>query len=266
VGAPEIPETPAAPQSSPEPASRVGWRRFALDTRALGRRVVSPEKGDFTRLAVVGAGVLALYGLREEIRDRVVEPDPDKRSPAAQDVRTLMASGLSTPLAALAFAGAGRFDGDSERTETAQVLLESTLWSVGLAAAGSFVIASERPRDGDEVNFFRTDGHGVSLDVALAASLAAPIDRRHLRPRPGDTRGERFAKGFGRAALYAGVAAVAWQRMESDAHWAPDVFLGAAAGFGVGYVLCDAHEDTRKPLPAPRVAFSPGGVTLRWRF
>jgi hypothetical protein len=218
-----------------------------------------------------------LFGLREEIRDGVHDEGDDSASPAASGARKLFSKGIAIPVAALAFASAGRFRRDSPRTETAQILLESGLWSTVYAAGGSFVLASERPRDGESVRLFSSSGHGVSLDVALAAALAAPIVRRYLRAGPETSRGRRAGLALARAGLYSGVALTALQRLQSDAHWAPDAFLGAAGGFGIGYALCDAHEPPRdrsaflSPRAAeldaqarPRFIPLPGGVGVHW--
>jgi hypothetical protein len=125
---------------------------------------------------------------------------------------------------------------------------------------GQFVLASERPKNGDEVHFFRIHGHGVSGDAAIAASIVAPIRRQYLVVRPEDGRGRRFLKRAGTGLLFGGAVLTAWQRVSSDSHWASDAFLGLALGLGVGETLCDAHAGGRRT--ALSVGPAPGGGVM----
>src|SRR5439155_11104495 len=118
----------------------------------------------------------------------------------------------------------GKLSHESYHVESAQVLLESMLLAGVIAGTGQTVLSSERPRDGKKVHFFRTGGHGVSGDVTLAASIVAPIDRRYLRIKAGDDGWTKLFKVAGRSVLYAGVGLTALERMDTRAHWAPDVF------------------------------------------
>jgi len=217
---------------------------------------------------VAAAGLL--YAGRDEIQEQVREHRSSGRTDLLEGGR-LLSRGVVSPLLAGAFFLTGRMTGQSRYTETSQILLESTLFSVALAEAGSFVLAAERPEDGDSVRFFSSGGHGVSLDVALAASVVAPIDRRHLRFKPGDGRSRKIGKVAVRSVLYTAVGLTALARMDADKHWAPDVFLGAASGLAVGYSLCSAHEAPARGSgtpPAgrwhPSVSAVPGGILLSW--
>ena len=273
-----------SPAPSPEPlddpsceqAPATGWRRFACDSTALGRRLTLREPADRWRLAAILGSAGALYTLRDEIHREIRQRDDPDRT-RIYDAARWSARGLASPVAAGLLLAARGLTGNPEHAETAQIVLESTLYSAALATAGSFVLAAERPEDGRAVRGFDSDGHGVSGDVAISASIAAPIDRRLLRASPGDGAGRRTAKWAGRGLLYAMVGLTAMQRMDDDKHWAPDVFLGAATGFGVGYTLCTAHARTEnagsiQPSSArvaarrPEVVLAGNGVALRWSF
>ena len=260
-------ETPA-----PDCGGPTGWKRFACDSRALGQRfsLRDPRDRRFA-FAVVGTTAL-LYAGRDEIRDFMQDHKSQSRTDL-YEVGRVISKGAVSPLLAGVFALAGQVSGNSRYGETAQILLESTLYSVSFAAVGQFVLSSERPEDGDDVDFFQPGGHGVSGDVALAASVVAPLDRRHLRWREGDGGAVRALKVAGRGVLYSALALTALQRMEADKHWAPDVFLGAAGGLSIGYALCTAHEPPRaSALPPPEnphrpsLVAGPDRVLLVWSF
>ena len=127
------------------------------------------------------------------------------------------------------------------------LLLESMEYSAVTAYGGSFVLAAERPKQGESIRFLDTEGHGVSLDAALAASVVAPLRRQYLRVRPHDRPAMRAWKRTATVLLYGGAALTGYQRMDRDKHWAPDVFLGFVAGHRVGRTLCEAHEPAISP-------------------
>ena len=243
--------------SGPE-LSPTGWRRFGCDSRSLFRHLTlrngiesaagdsgtgtGPfDPGDAWRAAGIFGATGILYWRREDIRASVANHHTDSRTRVYQNARDV-SKGIVAPLVAGGFWLAGKIGHDSYSKETAQIVLESTLYSTVLAAGGSYVLAAERPERGNSVTAFDTNGHGVSLDVALAASLVAPLDRRYLRSRPDDGKFRRAMNVFGRSALYGLVGLTALQRMDAGKHWAPDVLLGAAAGFTTAYSICSAHE------------------------
>lgn len=233
---------PAAAPAAPTPVVRpFGFHRLADDTRYLAALPWRLDRKGRNRALVVTWTTAGLYVFRREIRDWAL----DHRSGGTQNVlddARIMGKGAFAPgLALIAYTASLFTDRDRER-ETAQMLLESVAFSAIGAAGGQFVLATERPEDGDAVRLFRTRGHGVSGDAAIAASVVEPLRCQYLRVRPGDSRGKRIWKRTASGVLYAGVALTAYQRIYADKHWAPDAFLGTAVGLGVGRALCRAHE------------------------
>ena len=153
-----------------------------------------------------------------------------------------MGKGAVAPGLALAAWGASFLTGNVREKETAQLLLTSAGMAASIAYTGSFVVAAERPEDGDDVDLFDADGHGVSLDVSLAASIVPPLRCQYLRVKPADGRAKRWLKRGALGLLYAGAGLTALQRIDDDKHWAPDVFLGMVNGLTVGEMLCHARE------------------------
>ncbi|HEX6853557.1 MAG TPA: hypothetical protein VF139_19325 [Candidatus Polarisedimenticolaceae bacterium] len=234
-----------------QPVADVGHvvaRPFRLDDD--GRR----------RVTAVAAATFTAYAARHAVRDAIWDGPGGHRSELAENARDLLGKGATAPVLALGFAAASAFTRDARERRTAAMLLESAALSYAAAGLGSFVLAAERPSDGDDVDFLRFGGHGISADVALAASIVPPIRRTYLMPRPGESRRAAFARRLAAGALYAGVALVGVQRMDSDAHWLPDVVLGAATGLVVGGGVCDARG-----LRGARFGpVAPGGLGFSW--
>lgn len=269
-GAPELPlEAPETLHDAPGCLAPTGWQRFGCDSRTLGRRWSLHDDRD-RRNVLIGAGATAgLYALRDEARERVLASDSSSRTALADNGR-LLSRGIVSPLLAGGLWLASRATADAYHAESAQILLTSTFYATVLTGVGNVLLAAERPSEGDDVDFLAWDGHGVSLDVALAASVVAPLDRRYLRFEAGDGNGVKAWKVAGRAVLYAAVGLTALQRMEADKHWLPDVFLGGAAGLTTGYMLCTAHGSpvgrTAHRTDRPVLTVLPGRLLLTWAF
>lgn len=245
------------------PDTPYGLRQAGYDASYLARRPFDLGPRGRRKVYAVAASTLFLYLVRDEIRERVQERRTESRSDFLNDVRTMGKGGFAPSLALLAY-GASFATGNDRERETALLLLESAGYSAATAYAGSFVLAAERPEEGDSIHFLDVDGHGVSLDAALAASVIPPLRRQYLRVRPEDGRGKRFWKRSATVLLYAGALLTAYQRLDADEHWAPDVFLGTTAGLSVGKTLCDAHDDvrTRKVRLSWGLHGSGAGLTL----
>jgi hypothetical protein len=266
------------PEPSPAPvddlcAHPTGFKRFACDSRALGRTLTLRDPRDRYRALGVLAGAGVLFAERRDIQEYSMDHRSASRTRVYDRARNL-GKGGAAPLFAGALYLTGKISGDSYHTESAQILLESMLYGGLLALTGQVVIASDRPEDGTAVRTLHSNGHGVSGDVALAAAAVAPLDRRYLRIKPNDGRGRKFLKVTGRSLLYTALALTAVQRVDADKHWAPDVFLGAAAGLTAGYSICSAHEPPPNDALRDRAAgsFRPtlvpisGGLALSWSF
>jgi hypothetical protein len=203
----------------------VATRPLHLD--AAGRR----------RALFVGAATGGLYLLRDEIQREAREGRSPSRTDVLKKARYLSRGGVAPGLALAAW-GASFVTHDPRERETAQMLLTSAGTAAAIAGAGQVVLATDRPQTGDRIRFFRSNGHGVSMDASLAAAIVPPLRCQYLRVSPEDGRGRRAWKRAVTGLLYAGAGLAALQRVDDDKHWAPDVFLGLANGFTVGELLC----------------------------
>lgn len=238
-GEPPTPADPAWPAGSVGPQIRGDLGRvFSRPYRLRGREWRLP--------AALAGGAGLLYALRKDLREEIQEHRSPGRDRFLQSARVTGKGAFVPALAGILAAVGARRDSARDR-QTSLLLIESYAASAIYAAAGSTLLAAERPQEGDSVRFGDTGGHGVSLDVSLSASMIAPLDRAYFRPRPGESPARRFVRRAGRGLLYLAPALVAWQRLNQDEHWAPDVYLGYANGLLVGRTLAGGYE----PAPPP---------------
>jgi hypothetical protein len=104
------------------------------------------------------------------------------------------------------------------------MLLESMGYSGAAAGIGQYVLASDRPSTGSDVNFFANHGHGISGDAALAAAISAPLHAQYLVPQPGDSSAVRFWKRAGTGLVYGVPMLVACPACEQRSPLCPDAF------------------------------------------
>lgn len=250
----------AAPPPSPSPVP-YGFRQIGKDIRFLVTRPAHLDETDELHLFQTGFATAGLYLLRDDVREYAQEHQSPGTEQLLKNVRT-MGKGAFAPSLALVFWLSSYGTGNPREKETSVLLLESVVFSYLGSAIGSFVIASERPEDGTSVRFFRTDGHGVSTDAAIAASVVQPLRRQYLRLEPDDGGWMRAWKVTASGLLYGGAALTAYQRIYDDKHWAPDAFLGVMTGLTVGDILCESHGLVPERRVRVGASAVPGGVGL----
>ncbi|MCI0656336.1 MAG: hypothetical protein L0170_04610 [Acidobacteria bacterium] len=213
-------------------------------------------------LTIGTTGILYLY--RQDIRDWVQDHNDPERTEFLNQVR-VMGNGAFAPTLALIAYGSSFVTKNPREKETAVLLLESMGFTGIVTGVGQAVLATQRPEDGGEINYFARRGHGVSGDAALAACVVPILSRQYLTIQEGDGPGVRFGKMSGASLLYAGAFLTGYQRLDSDEHYAPEVFLGLVTGFTVGQMLSDSHEKSRMESTRT-VEFSAGPGTFQARF
>ncbi|MFV2072770.1 MAG: hypothetical protein ACC742_08975, partial [Thermoanaerobaculales bacterium] len=215
------------------PERPYGWEQLRFDLKYLARKPAHLNAREKRGLLAVTGTTALLYVYRKDIRDAWQENSSESRTNFLNAAR-FMGDGSFAPGVALAAYLASLVTHNDREKETAQLVLESAALSAVGSGVGSFVLAAERPEDGDAMRFFSVTGHGVSLDVSLAASVIPPLRRQYLRVRPEDRAGRRILKHGLSALLYSGMVFTALQRVDADRHWAPDVFLGMVNGIAIG--------------------------------
>jgi hypothetical protein len=259
----------AGPGPSPSPGSLHphGFAQIGLDARYLVTRPFHLDRSGWTKVAATLATLGALYAGRDEIRDWSQDHRRVSRDRFLQKPR-VMGKGAFAPSAALLAYTSSFVTHDDREKETAVLLLESMAFTGLVAGIGRFVLATDRPEVGNDVHFFRGNGHGVSGDAALAASVVPVLRNQYLRIDQDDGGGRRFWKRAAAGILYAGAFLTGYQRINNDKHYAPDVFLGLVSGFTVGQLLCDSHDRSRDAARRRGLTLGPvpGGIGLSLSF
>ncbi len=256
-------ETGERHASDEVPEKPYGWKQLRFDLRYIARRPAHLTDSDQRALAAVAGTTALLYVFREDIQDAWRRNSSESRTDFLNSARVMGGAGFA-PAVALAAWGASFITDNDREKETAQLLMESWALAAVGSGVGSFVLAAERPEDGNDVHVFDLEGHGVSYDVSVAASVIPPLRRQYLRVRPGDGTGTRILKHGISALLYSGMVFTALQRIDADKHWAPDVFLGMVNGLGVGTLLGQARDEADRRRSRVGLSAQPGGLAVTW--
>jgi hypothetical protein len=260
------PALAAAPAPAGESEAPLGWRQVARDANYVFGRPFRLDRSGWKKVGWTIGTAAALYLVRDEVQEASQRNRTEDLDRILDGARNL-GKGASVPLVAIGFfvSGVGR-DSDYDK-ETAQILLESVSFSLAIAGVGQRVLATQRPAKGDNVQFLQGEGHSVSGDVTIATSMLSPIIDRHLRPAAGDSPRARFWKRLGIVGLHGAAGLVAWQRINTNRHYLPDVVLGYANGLTIGRLIVDSHRGGREWRDGRRpVAIAPaaGGLAIRW--
>jgi len=216
-GEPAHPGVPVGAQLPDGPVQLT--KRIGHDLRDL---VVSPFHAKAHAWEALAGGVV-LVGLSHlvdaDVRTAVLDEGSDSQS-WAKTIRPLGQEG-GLALAALAW-GAGEATGHRKIAATAEDSLEATIVAAGFVSPLLKVaVGRDRPRSGLDKESFSGGESFPSGEATQAFAMASVIAAHSQRP-------------WVDALAWSGAAAVSWERLRLDAHWASDVAAGALIGTGIG--------------------------------
>ena len=262
-------EEEAAPATTAYPSEApLGWRQAGRDLKYVYTRPAHLDREGWKKVAWTLGAAAGMYLVRQEVAREIQAHHNQDVEDVLTTVRDAMGKVGSVGAVSLGYllTGAAR-DSDYDK-ETAQILAESVLYALPITGVGGRILATQRPAKGDDINFLQGEGHSVSADVTIAASMLAPVIDRHLQPDGDDTPRRIFWKRFGTWSMYSLAGMVALQRMYTDRHYLPDVFLGYANGLTVGRLIVDHHRGGRewrdRRRSGVRVEPMAGGLRITW--
>ncbi len=230
----------------------------------LGNIMTSParwDKTDWIAATVVTAASVGLYENDTKIQKWV----QDNRTKTSNDIGknvTVVGSGYLTVAIVGGLYGYGYFSDDGKAVETALLSVES------FALTGVFVqvikrtAGRHRPYTGDPYNTWGgpslsssndsfPSGHSSSA-FAVASVIASEYDNYVVPPL-----------------AYTIAAITGYDRMQHNAHWASDVFVGAAIGYFTGKSIVAYHRKGGRDTVSFTPLIDDSGVTgaaLTWKF
>lgn len=230
----------------------------------FGNIVTSPARWDktdwITAVLVTGASI-GLYENDTKIQTWVQE-NRTKTSDDVGDKVTLVGNGYLTLAVVGGLYGYGYFGDDGKAIETALLSVES------IALTGIFVqvikrtAGRHRPYTGDPYDTWGgpslassndsfPSGHSSSA-FAVASVIASEYDNYVVPPL-----------------AYTIAAITGYDRMQHNAHWASDVFVGAAIGYFTGKSIVAYHRTDGRNTVSFTPLIDDSGVTgaaLTWKF
>jgi membrane-associated phospholipid phosphatase len=210
------------------------------------------------------AGGLTVVGLGLYAADDNIEHWTQKRRGQTTDRLAHLLKPFGREYAAVTLAGfaiAAPFVEDQRLTRTAWLGAESLIFA-GVWYE-TLQLGSNRPRPGkgddrDDFNLVpwtRNRGHSFPSGHTTAAFAVATIAAHEWRDVPGI------------APLAYGLATgVAFSRINDDAHWASDVFVGAVIGWGMATGIERLHSKPASLTVTPIVSGTIKGLDFTWRF
>jgi len=218
------------------------------DSRYVLENSLSPDRHGLIVPAAFTALVTGLAINKREVQRGVKILLPGEDDGALGKFEFLGDSGVAAGIGALFIVG-GLEAGSAREVDTGVMILESYLFTGFFTVLGQFILAEERPRNGGEMRFFKTDGHGVSGHTALAASIVCPITHQYLGEDPSDGRALALTKEVSRAVMWSLPLMTGISRIERDEHYLWNVVLGLTIGYQMGHMIARSHEEAREGTP-----------------
>ncbi|MEJ2368091.1 MAG: phosphatase PAP2 family protein [Acidobacteriota bacterium] len=244
-----------------EKLDRAYWRSFVTDPEQMFKSPAKWKKSTWIKLGVTTGTALILYHYDEHIRTWAQEHRNKTSNNITKIVKPFGNGYFTMPLLA-GFYLAGRFDRNTKLQETSRLAFESFLLTGAVTQVLKFGVHRDRPSESPYNNVFNgpsfnnkhlsfPSGHASSA-FALATMFAT------------EYRGRRWVPPL----AYTLASLTALSRINSNAHWASDVFVGSALGYFMSKEIYRLHQKpgrhdlTMIPVVGPHA----GAVYVAWDF
>jgi hypothetical protein len=214
------------------------WKGYVTDTKSILASPLSWQRADWIKASLVAGITLGLYAYDEDIQHRVQENRNDTSDDIAK-IAKIFGDGKYTlpPLAGLYIYG--HFSEKSKAQRVALLSFESFVLSGIFTQFIKFAGHRHRPSSGDPPDTW--DGPGFSTSdrsfpsghaqAAFSISTIIASEYSNVKCVP--------ALAYGLATL------TALSRVNDNAHWASDVFVGSAIGYFTAKAIVRRHAKNR---------------------
>lgn len=229
---------------------RPGWERGRLSA-------IDAVRDPRVWIPAVGAGVLQVGNMDEEISDWAVEHTPVFGSPRSADdwsdglrvasIVAYHASVLATP------------SGEDPATRFEN---KAKGYLVGMSAAAATALATRQLKtSADRQRLTGSDDDSFPSGHASTTAVFTRLTSRNLRSiETGDRARQMLDFGLDGVAI-----ATAWARVESGEHFPADALFGIALGNFLAAFVNDAFLGTEDPGAGLHLAVTPDGAAVGWR-
>lgn len=211
------------------------FKGYISDTKDIVTSPLRWDKSEWLKASLVVGVTLGLYAFDKDINEWI----QDNRNDDIAEFAEHFGDGKKVLPPLVLFYAVGHIANNNKVKRTVLITIENVVITGVFTQLMKFTFHRHRPSTGDPYDSW--DGPGFTTDnqafpsghASLAFSIATPIateykDNIIIPPL-----------AYGLASL------VAWSRMNDNAHWASDVFMGASLGYFTGKAICRLHEDEK---------------------
>lgn len=199
------------------------------DCFALGKYVIHPDGNAVFKLVAAGAGTAGLMLIDEDIRGEVKQRSGETLDamerifePAGRwEIQAILGGGAL---------GAGYFTKDKKLIDASLTGFEAYALSGGFVEIIKFIAGRKRPYEEKGSDAFFESGFSFPSGHAARSFAWASVFSEYYPD-----------KKIVPYISYTLATVVSLSRLESDSHWASDVFFGGCLGFAIGKGLSHIH-------------------------